>query len=167
MNQIERLHEDLTRQFPGLATELDAPSDEQGPWFLDLHRDGGAAPVVVEWRPDRGFGISTPVAEEYGSGPDEFYPNREGVFDRVVHLVFSGGQTEPPHGVRLAELRQIRGLSQGELAERAGVGQANISRIENRGDVLVSTLTKIVAAMGASLSIRVRFPDGMERELEV
>jgi transcriptional regulator with XRE-family HTH domain len=86
-------------------------------------------------------------------------------FDRVVALVLSGGRSEPPEAVRLAELRQGRGLTQGELAERAGVGQAAISRLEGRGDILVSTLAKIVEAMGATLSIRARFPDGVEREL--
>jgi predicted transcriptional regulator len=54
-----------------------------------------------------------------------------------------------------------------ELTERAGVGQANISRIESRDDLKISTLARIVEALGASLSIRARFPDGVERELEV
>ena len=69
--------------------------------------------------------------------------------------------------VRLSELRQIMGNSQEEVAERAGVGQANISRIESRGDLKISTLTRVVEAMGASLSIRVRLPDGTERDLEI
>jgi DNA-binding XRE family transcriptional regulator len=167
MNQIERLRDDLTRRFPELTTGIDAPADDSGPWFLDVRRGGGTPPVVVEWRPDRGFGVSTPGADDYGSGPDEVYTNTKAAFDRVVRLILSGGRTEPPQAVRLAELRQMLGLSQGELAERTGVRQANISRIESRSDLKVSTLAKIVAAMGASLSIRARFPDGSERELEV
>lgn len=166
MNQIERLRGDLLKRFPDLEVEIDAPADERGSWFLDARRAAGP-PVVVEWRPDRGFGVSTPGGDDYGVGPDEVYPNARGAFDRVVRLILSGGKTEPPKVVRLAELRQSRGLSQGELAERAGVRQANISRIEGRGDVLVSTLARIVEAMGASLSIRAKFPDGMERELKV
>ncbi len=71
-----------------------------------------------------------------------------------------------PEAVRLAELRQSRGLTQGQVAEKAGVKQANIARIEGREDIKVSTLAKVVAAMGATLSIRARFPDGTERELE-
>jgi len=35
--------------------------------------------------------------------------------DRVVRLVLSGGRTEPPRAVRLAELRQYLGISQEEL----------------------------------------------------
>jgi len=167
VNQLERLRDELTQRFPDLAIAIDEPADDRGPWFLDVRRGGDVPPVVVEWRPDRGFGVSTPGADEYGSGPDEVYPNLRATFDRVVRLVLSGGRTDPASAVRLAELRQILGISQGELAERAGVGQANISRIEGRDDLKISTLARIVEAMGASLSIRARLPDGSERELRV
>ena len=167
MNQVERLRDDLAERFPDLTIAIDEPADVQGSWFLDVRREGGVTPVVVEWRPDRGFGVSTPEAGDYGSGPDELYPNAKATFDRIVRLVLSGGRAEPPRAVRLAELRQYLGISQQELAERAGVGQANISRIEGRDDLKISTLARVVEAMGASLSIRARFPDGVERELEV
>ena len=167
MNQVERLRDDLINRFPGLPVAIDEPADHRGSWFLDLPREGEVPPIVVEWRPDRGFGVSTPGADDYGTGPDEVYPNAKAAFDRVVRLVLSGGRTEPPRAVRLAELRQKLGMSQEELAERAGVGQANISRIEGRDDLKISTLARIVEAMGASLSIRARFPDGVEREIEI
>jgi DNA-binding XRE family transcriptional regulator len=167
MNQVERLKEDLLNRFPNLAAEIDEPADHRGSWFLDVRREAGGSSIVVEWRPDRGFGISTPSAEDYGTGPDELYPNEKAAFDRLVRLILSGGRTEPPRAVRLAELRKSRGMSQEELAERAGVRQANISRIEGRDDLKISTLVRIVEAMGASLSIRARFPDGVEREIEV
>ena len=167
MNQIEKLRDDLTKRFPDVPIEIDAPAEDGGPWFLDVRRAGDSPPVVVEWRPDRHFGVSTPGADDYGTGPDELYGNTKATSDRVVGLILSGDRTKPTRVVRLAELRRILGLSQGELAERTGVRQANISRIENRGDLKVSTLAKVVAAMGATLSIRARFPDGIERELEV
>jgi DNA-binding Xre family transcriptional regulator len=167
MNQIERLRDDVLRRFSGLAVEIDEPADHRGSWFLDVRREGGVPPIVVEWRPDRGFGISTPGTDDYGTGPDEVLPNEKAAFDRVVRLILSGGRTGPPRAVRLAELRQGLGMSQEELAARAGVGQANISRIEGRDDLKISTLARIVEALGASLSIRARFPDGVEREIEV
>jgi DNA-binding Xre family transcriptional regulator len=170
MNQIERLENDLLTRFPDLVVMVDPPADgTRGTWHLDVQRNG-ASPIVVEWRPDRGFGVSALRADDpaFGVGPDEVYPNLKATFDRLVRLILSGGQTEPPHAVRLAELRQFRGLSQEELAGRAGVGQANIARIEGRGDdIKVSTLARIVSALGASLSLRARFPDGTERELEI
>jgi len=167
MNSIERLHSDLRRRFPDVETEIDPPEDrERGTWHLDVLRHG-SSPLVVEWRSDRGFGVSSAEEDDpaFGCGPDEIYPNVRAAFERVSQLILSGGRTVPPLAVRLADLRQGCGLTQVELAERAGVGQANISRIEGRGDVLVSTLAKVIAAMGASLSIRARFPDGTEREL--
>jgi len=167
MNQLERLREDLIKRFPELSLQIDEPADDRSSWFLDVKRGGDVPPIVVEWRPDRGFGVSTPSNGDYGSGPDEVYPNLRSTFDRVVRLVLSGGRTEPPSAVRLAELRHLLGVSQEELASRAGVGQANISRIESRGDLKVSTLARIVEALGGSLSIRARLPDGSERELEV
>jgi DNA-binding XRE family transcriptional regulator len=166
MNQIERLKGDLARRFPGLAMEIDAPADEQrGSWHLDVRPDDDAPLIVIEWRSDRGFGVSTPGPDDYGTGVDELYPNAKAAYDRVVDLVLSGGRTEPPTAVRLAELRQLRGLTQGEVAGRAGVKQAAVARIEGRDDILLSTLDRIVSAMGATLSIRARFPDGTEREL--
>ena len=169
MNQVERLRDDLTRRFPILTVSLDAPADEsRGSWFLDVQRDADLPPIVVEWRPDRGFGVSTPEEFDYGVGVNEIYPNIKAAFERVAQLVLSGGKTAPPLIVRLAELRQSRGLSQAELAEQIGVKQANVSRIEGRGDdIRVDTLARIVAAMGGTLAILARFPDGTEREIRL
>lgn len=167
MNQIERLKEDLARRFPDLPTEIDEPVDERGSWFLDIARGGGLTPVVVEWRPDRGFGVSTPTEDDYGVKPDELYPNVNATLERVVALILSGGRSKPPAEVRLAELRQILGLSQTELAERAGLKQAHVSRIENRDDILVSTLAGVVNAMGAELVLLARFPGAEAREVAI
>ena len=163
---IEQIYNDLIKRFPDLVIKLDPSETKTGSWFIDVYREGGLDPVNVEWRPDRGFGVTTPGPYDYGTGVDEVYGSARATFDRVVQLVESGGQTVPPEAVRLAELRQSRGLTQGQVAEKAGVKQANIARIEGRDDVKVSTLVKVVAAMGATLSIRARFPDGTERELE-
>jgi DNA-binding XRE family transcriptional regulator len=166
MISIEKLHGDLVRRFPNLQVNLDRSETATGSWFVDVSREGDLDPVNVEWRPDRGFGVTTPKPEDYGSGVDESYGSAKATFDRVVHLVETGESTAPPTSVRLAELRQSRGLSQAELAGRVGVKQANLSRIERREDLKVSTVAKVVEAMGGTLSIRVRFPDGTERELE-
>ena len=55
------------------------------------------------------------------------------------------------------EMRKARheaGLTQQELAERTGIQQANISRIENgNGNPSLATLTKIANGMGKKLVI--------------
>jgi hypothetical protein len=165
MNPIEGLRDALVKRFPDIATEIDAPADEAGLWQLDVRPGGGSPWVVVEWRPDLGFGVSTPGADDYGTKPDEIYANPRAAYDRVAQLVLSGRRTEPPAAVRLGELRRSRKLSQAEVAGRAGIRQAAIARIEGRGDILLSTLGRVVSAMGGRLSIRAEFPDGTAREL--
>jgi len=60
----------------------------------------------------------------------------------------------------LNELREARRLTQEQLAEQLGVGQAHVSRLERRADMYVSTLGRVVEAMGGHLEIRAVFPDG-------
>lgn len=56
-------------------------------------------------------------------------------------------------GDRLAAWRRAKGLSQAELAARAGVTQAMVSRIESRGrDFSVRTLVRLAAAAGVTPS---------------
>lgn len=62
----------------------------------------------------------------------------------------------------LAETRKARGLSQSVLAQSMNLAQPNVSQIENRPDALVSTLNDYIEALGGTLEIRARFPDGQE-----
>ncbi len=59
----------------------------------------------------------------------------------------------------LKALRRDRQVSQEQLAELMGIRQASVSKIENQGDMLLSTLRKYVGALGGELEVRVRFPD--------
>jgi len=66
---------------------------------------------------------------------------------------------------RAAELATLKGLRQAvkrtqeELASSLGVGQDTISRLEQRGDMLISTLKRYVEAMGGQLDLVARFPN--------
>lgn len=60
-------------------------------------------------------------------------------------------------GSSLKALRQAAGLTQLELARRLGVGQAAISKIEQRADVQISSLQRYVEALGARLRIDAAF----------
>lgn len=56
-------------------------------------------------------------------------------------------------GATLRTLRRQHGLTTAELGARTGMAQQSISRIENgRHDISFSTLEKILAAMGCTLS---------------
>jgi transcriptional regulator with XRE-family HTH domain len=58
----------------------------------------------------------------------------------------------------LRDLRQAAEYTQRELAAALNVGQEVISRLEKRGDLLLSTLRRYVEGMGGKLDLVVRFP---------
>lgn len=60
----------------------------------------------------------------------------------------------------LQELRQAHQMSQERLAQLLTTKQANISRMERRTDMYISTLRSYIEAMGGQLDIVARFPDG-------
>jgi Helix-turn-helix domain len=59
----------------------------------------------------------------------------------------------------LQDLRRAHQLTQNKMAEVLGVGQDSVSRLEQRSDLLVSTLRNYVEAMGGKLSLLAEFPD--------
>lgn len=60
----------------------------------------------------------------------------------------------------LHQLRKARELTQSKIAEELHIGQGDVSKLERRTDMYVSTLTSYVQAVGADLEIRAVFPDG-------
>ena len=60
----------------------------------------------------------------------------------------------------LQELRQTRHLTQQEVANILNVNQAALSKMENQADMRISTLRKLLAAMGGNLKIVAEFPEG-------
>lgn len=59
----------------------------------------------------------------------------------------------------LRDLRQAQHLTQERMAALMGVEQENVSRLERRADLLLSTLSSYVAAMGGKLRLIAEFPD--------
>ena len=57
----------------------------------------------------------------------------------------------------LRELRRALELTQTDVANALDKGQHEISRIEQRGDMLLSTLARLVQAMGGELELVCRF----------
>jgi len=60
----------------------------------------------------------------------------------------------------LAELREAMDLTQETLADTLHVKQASISKMERRSDMYISTLSKIIEAMGGELQIIANMPNG-------
>ena len=59
----------------------------------------------------------------------------------------------------LRDLRSVQHLTQARLAELLGVEQDSISRMERRADMLLSTMTSYIEAMGGKLSLIAEFPN--------
>ncbi len=58
----------------------------------------------------------------------------------------------------LRELRTALKMTQVQMASHLGTTQDNVSRLEKRNDLLLSTLRKAIEAMGGRLSIVAEFP---------
>ena len=76
--------------------------------------------------------------------------------------------TEPRSVNGLAGLRRHFGLTQAELAPRVGTSQSDLSKLERRGDIRVSSLRGYVEALGGRLrllfishgeQVEIRWPD--------
>ena len=59
----------------------------------------------------------------------------------------------------LDELRRARQMTQIKLAETLGVNQGEVSKIEHRTDLYLSTLAEYVEALGGTLEMTARFSD--------
>lgn len=156
-NDAERLRDRIQERFPAGSYSLLAPRTQTGSWWLDVTLNGYS--LTIEWRPGKGFGLSTPSEGNLFSGPDEVYEDVDSAFDRAKALLLSQTPTKPPTRATLPELRGARKLSQSELASRLSINQGACSRMERRSDMLIGTLRNVVAAMGGELYLVARFPD--------
>lgn len=92
------------------------------------------------------------MAKSFKKLMEEMTPaRRAAVEDRAQNLMIE---------MALQELRQSRQFTQQQLADIMKLNQAAISKMENQADMHVSTLRRLLAAMGAELRLIARFPDG-------
>jgi transcriptional regulator with XRE-family HTH domain len=59
----------------------------------------------------------------------------------------------------LRDLRSVQHLTQKSMAEILGVEQDSVSRMERRADMLLSTMSSYVEAMGGKLCLIAEFPN--------
>ena len=60
--------------------------------------------------------------------------------------------------IRLQQVREAAGLTQEQVAQRMGVTQASLSRLEHRPDVKLSNIRKYIEAVGGRLEVNVVMP---------
>lgn len=158
MNEIEKVKARLVDAHPDAKIELTPPARDDGVWWLDVLSRGKR--IVVQWDPAGGFGVTTPDPDSFGEGADESYPSSAKVLRRIEQLLDHEDRTSPALPVLLARLREMRGVTQEQLATKLGVRQASISGLERREDIQLSTLRKVVQALGGAIRIFAIFPEG-------
>jgi len=60
----------------------------------------------------------------------------------------------------LSEIRRQVGLTQVEAADAMGVSQSALSHLENQDDMHISTLRRLIEALGGTLEIVANLPSG-------
>jgi len=60
----------------------------------------------------------------------------------------------------LAEIRKNMGLTQEDLAAQLGIKQPTLSKLESQGDMQVSTLQRLIRALGGELELIAHLPGG-------
>ena len=83
----------------------------------------------------------------------ETKPRAKARYDAVLAEINSRQAT-------LRRLREARALTQSTLAELLDMDQSEVSRLERRSDMLLSTLKRFVQATGGEMHIIVSYPDG-------
>ncbi len=90
----------------------------------------------------------------------ETKPRAKARYDAVLAEISSRQAT-------LRRLREARALTQSTVAELLEMDQSEVSRLERRSDMLLSTLKRFVEATGGEMHIVVSYPDGGPVELLV
>lgn len=90
----------------------------------------------------------------------EIKPRAKARYDAVLAEINSRQAT-------LRRLREARALTQSTVAELLDMDQSEVSRLERRSDMLLSTLKRFVEATGGELHVVVSYPDGGPVELLV
>jgi predicted transcriptional regulator len=60
----------------------------------------------------------------------------------------------------LAEIRKNVGLTQEDLAAQLGIKQPTLSKLESQNDIQVSTLQRLIRALGGELELIAHLPGG-------
>ncbi|MDX2968911.1 helix-turn-helix transcriptional regulator [Kribbella solani] len=85
----------------------------------------------------------------------------------VAEIETEAREMDRVYAENLAMIRRAGDLTQVEVAEKLGVGQAVVSRLERRNDMLLSTLADYLHATGAEHPRIVAVLNGVEVELDL
>jgi DNA-binding Xre family transcriptional regulator len=161
MQHVEEMIRALAAKVPGIRTETEASENPRGPVWVNV--SNGTVGAVIEWRQGMGFGLTSLPTESQGEASDEVYDSPEALVARLEVLLQGKERTQPRKEADLRELRERHRVSQDELAQRLGVSQPNVAKMEHRSDMSVARLRSVVEAIGGHLEIAARFGDELVR----
>lgn len=90
----------------------------------------------------------------------ESSPRAKEAFDRLLAEI-------QERQVSLRKVREARALTQSTIAELLDMDQSEVSRLEHRSDVLLSTLRRFIEATGGELHLVATYPDSVPVELRL
>jgi DNA-binding transcriptional regulator YiaG len=104
---------------------------------------------------------TTPTAEQYEQGRSAFERHRQKAqtLPRFHTTAAQITANQTASHTTLRELRKSLQLTQQAVAEEMGMSQSELSRVERRDDIFLSTLERYVAATGGRLNITVEYDD--------
>lgn len=82
---------------------------------------------------------------------EQFSPEERATIKRDAEAIVAQNRT-------LTELRKDLGITQAELAQAMGTTQGNVAQIEAKDDVMISTIARVVEALGGRLSLLAELP---------
>jgi len=148
-------------QYRHLDYQPDAPVTQLGPAAIDALLDQGDlqtwAPLAQAIRSEPHGDLADTVLrickghEMYGTSS---------LWRRWIEHLRGAGRSEAPWS--LSELRRRRGRTQQEISTLMGISQSDVSKLERRSDLRLSTLRSYVQATGGALEVRVHYPDSIE-----
>ena len=162
---MQKLAQRLKARFQDATLDLDAPEEAAGIWFLDVTI--GKHTVAVQWQRGKGFGITSTGEPAYGEGAHEVVRGNDPAFDRIVQLLLARRRTHVAEPLGLAGVRRLQGVSQEKLAAELRIKQSSVSKLEQREDLLLSSLRALVEGLGGRLHVRACFPDGRSCVLDL
>ena len=60
----------------------------------------------------------------------------------------------------LAEIRKEAGFTQEDIAKKIGIKQPSLSKLESQDDIQISTLQRLIQALGGQLELIAHMPGG-------
>ena len=89
----------------------------------------------------------------------DFFEHVRNTFPPEVRLQAQVRYQQLRREMLIRELREALKIPQSRVAKVAGIKQSNLSRLERQSDMQITTLRKIVAALGGKLEVIARFKE--------